>query len=109
VIFHILVKPGPLAPTWHVCDECTHHYPAAAYPPLLGTDGQPRTYESTTARCQQCGTLGAPAVILRSCGHCGGHWSGYQTAHDQPGGADTWYCPKHNTEEKRATARGEIR
>lgn len=105
MIFHIMVKPGPLAPTWHVCDDCRYGS-AARFWPLRDADGNERTYKSTTARCQECGTLGAPAIILRSCGYCGGHWSGYATAHDQPGGGDTWFCPKHNTEEKRRRAAG---
>lgn len=99
--FHIMVKPGPLAPTWHVCESCRYGS-AARFWPLPGPDGAPRTYESTTARCQECGQYGAPPIILRSCGVCGGHWSGYRTAHDQPGGADTWYCPRHDTPEKRS-------
>ena len=97
--FYIMVKHGPLAPTWHVCEDCRFGAAARYYPWYV--DGVERMYESTTARCQECGTYGAPVIVLRACGFCGGHWSGYQTAHDRPGGGDTWFCPRHDTEEKR--------
>jgi len=43
------------------------------------------------------------SIILRSCGVCGGHWSGYSTG-DTPGGAEMWLCPKHREAEMKRWA-----
>jgi hypothetical protein len=101
VKMHILVKTWSGA-TWHVCDDCAQHRCVRGYAPFRGPDGQPKVYESTHLRCQECGALGAPEIVLRSCAFCGGHWAGYPTAHDAPGGGDAWFCPRHDTAAKRA-------
>lgn len=78
MIFHILVKIhlGD-APTWHVCTECARKlsYPPLREPPTYSPDGTilvgaVRTYESDTARCQECGASNAAIGYLRCCAHC---------------------------------------
>jgi hypothetical protein len=38
-------------------------------------------------------------IVLRSCGVCGGHWSGYRLGPDLPGGGWMWLCSRHREAE----------